>query len=80
MLVTPSHLAAELLVVLKPGRQQWRGVLSPDVRLWLDELEQLAGRAPLASAVAKRAPTATSGTPMSSPRLSGALVRSTSIG
>jgi hypothetical protein len=42
-LVTPPQLAAPLLVLLKAGRQQWRGVIPPDVVQWLADLEELAG-------------------------------------
>jgi hypothetical protein len=50
VLVVPVSLAAPLLVLLREGRERWRGVpIGADVSVWLADLEELAGRAPLSA-------------------------------
>lgn len=42
MMLTPASLAAPLLLVLKPGRREYRGGMPKDLEEWFRDLEQLA--------------------------------------
>jgi hypothetical protein len=53
LLMTPPRLAAPLLVLLEPGRREWRGVIHPELAQWITDLEALAGAAPAAAPVAE---------------------------
>jgi hypothetical protein len=49
MTVMPESLANEVLTVLRPGRQKYRGDLSPAFREWVRDVEDAADEPPVVS-------------------------------